>query len=68
VLVASDRHAKDDPTADEIVKEALGIDETAAGLVRDLGEEANPDLVRLPDELDDELVWRTLEDLRERGA
>jgi hypothetical protein len=44
------------------------IDEPAAGLVLDLGEEGNPDLVALPDELEDELLWLVLQRLRERSA
>jgi hypothetical protein len=44
------------------------IDEPAAGLVLDLGEEGNPDLVALPDELEDELLWLVLQRLRRTGA
>jgi hypothetical protein len=61
---------------DERLKRAYGIDEIAAGL-RDLGDEANPDLGAIPaDELTDEqLLWlllqrahrRELETRREPG-
>jgi hypothetical protein len=44
------------------------IDEAAAGLVLDLGDEGNPDLVALPDELDDELLWLVLQRLREAAV
>jgi hypothetical protein len=52
----------------ELVRGAWGVDEAAAGLVRDLGEEGNPDLVALRDELEEELVWLMLQRLRERGS
>jgi hypothetical protein len=56
----------DDETADDLLRKAFGIDELAAGLVRDLGDEANPDPSTLPDEVDDEVAWRRLQRLRGR--
>jgi hypothetical protein len=55
-------------TTDRLTPLVWPIDEPAAGLVLDLGEEGNPDLVALPDEVEDELLWIVLQRLRERGA
>jgi hypothetical protein len=55
-------------TTNELVPLVWPIDESAAGLVLDFGEEANPDLVALRDELEEELLWLVLQRLREQGA
>jgi hypothetical protein len=65
--MVNDRQALD-ARIGELVRKAWGIDEAAAGLVRDLGEEGNPDLVTLRDELEEKLVWLMLQRLRERGT
>jgi hypothetical protein len=65
--MVNDRQALD-ARIGELVRKAWGIDEAAAGLVRDLGEEGNPDLATLRDELEEKLVWLMLQRLRERGT
>lgn len=55
-------------TSDELTPLVWPIDEPAAGLVLDLGEEGNPALVALPDEVEDELLWLVLQRLRARGT
>jgi hypothetical protein len=63
----NERHAQD-AWLGELVRGAWGVDEAAAGLVRDLGEEGNPNLVALRDVLEEELVRLMLQGLRERGT
>jgi hypothetical protein len=57
---------------EEELKRAYGVEEVKAG-IRDLGDEANPDLGPIPGEGDDELgeeelVWLALERARKGEA
>jgi hypothetical protein len=52
---------------DELARRSWAIDESTAGLVRDLGDEANSPLREFLDDVDDETVWRLLQRLREHA-
>jgi hypothetical protein len=64
--VSESEHERGEGVPDELMRRAWRIDDAAAGLVRDFGEEGNPDMTALRDELEEELVWLALERVQRR--